>query len=265
MRRVQPPRACKRARGLDVPAESGKRVCVEHAHVGVEHPTLSDALVHVLRCSGCSFYGCRPLNCLREHAETCRSEPRVCKMCNVYWCVLHKHAKKCTDMDCRIWSCDDLKELRVLAQPTPDQFAVLIGNMTPDAGADAGTDAMVPLRGMECCICMERPRQVVMYPCSHLSVCTVCIPEIQRRGSCPLCRAPVSALQHGRWTYRLERERVRFATMMCDHCGEHQKEVMLLPCGHIPFCRECAPTAMHTATCPVCSATPHMVRRVFIP
>ncbi|KAH3756772.1 hypothetical protein Pelo_11448 [Pelomyxa schiedti] len=48
---------------------------------------------------------------------------------------------------------------------------------------------------LDCVICMTEPRQVVMLPCRHMSVCPQCANTLQQPSShCLLCRAPVNAI-----------------------------------------------------------------------
>lgn len=46
--------------------------------------------------------------------------------------------------------------------------------------------------GLECVVCLQRPRTYASTPCFHLCVCATCM---QRVHACPVCRRPVRAFQ----------------------------------------------------------------------
>lgn len=65
--------------------------------------------------------------------------------------------------------------------------------LRPVAGNIAATPAIEvatvnPIgQGLECSICMDKPRLIAFIPCGH-SVCTTCSGELK---ACPLCRADI--------------------------------------------------------------------------
>merc|ERR1712072_1142571 len=40
-----------------------------------------------------------------------------------------------------------------------------------------------------CCVCLDRPRCVVLQPCWHHVLCSLCAPSLAR---CPICRTPIA-------------------------------------------------------------------------
>lgn len=45
-------------------------------------------------------------------------------------------------------------------------------------------------RGLDCVVCLEAPREVLLYPCRHVCCCQACADRLQR---CPMCRAEKTA------------------------------------------------------------------------
>lgn len=43
---------------------------------------------------------------------------------------------------------------------------------------------------LRCVICLERARNVVLKPCSHLALCSQCTALAVNTATCPLCRVP---------------------------------------------------------------------------
>eukprot|EP00117_Sycon_ciliatum_P003074 scpid58221/ scgid1130/ RING finger protein 157 len=51
--------------------------------------------------------------------------------------------------------------------------------------------------GMECELCLSEPRDTMILPCRHLSICSSCADQLRFSASnCPFCRQPFSALLH---------------------------------------------------------------------
>eukprot|EP00818_Percolomonas_sp_WS_P003817 CAMPEP_0117442590 /NCGR_PEP_ID=MMETSP0759-20121206/4234_1 /TAXON_ID=63605 /ORGANISM="Percolomonas cosmopolitus, Strain WS" /LENGTH=442 /DNA_ID=CAMNT_0005234491 /DNA_START=548 /DNA_END=1873 /DNA_ORIENTATION=+ len=48
----------------------------------------------------------------------------------------------------------------------------------------------------QCCVCMERQRSCVLYPCKHLALCKMCAIQIDK---CPLCREPIESTTRIFW------------------------------------------------------------------
>ena len=40
-----------------------------------------------------------------------------------------------------------------------------------------------------CCVCFERERNVLLQPCAHLAICSVCAEQV---GGCPICRQKIT-------------------------------------------------------------------------
>lgn len=70
-----------------------------------------------------------------------------------------------------------------------------LASETPVVGVDA-TAAVVAaddIAGSECVVCLENPRDVLIYRCGHVAVCRSCGERLQRQGRpCPICRGPIS-------------------------------------------------------------------------
>lgn len=57
----------------------------------------------------------------------------------------------------------------------------------PAAGTASGDSAQ------ECVVCMENPRNALIYRCGHIAVCFDCGKRLQERGrTCPICRGPIT-------------------------------------------------------------------------
>ncbi|PHJ18792.1 zinc finger protein, partial [Cystoisospora suis] len=46
--------------------------------------------------------------------------------------------------------------------------------------------------GKECLICMTNPKDVMLYPCRHLCLCSDCLRSLHQE-KCPICRSHFSA------------------------------------------------------------------------
>ena len=48
----------------------------------------------------------------------------------------------------------------------------------------------------ECCMCLEKTKNIVLVPCNHLCVCESCAEDLMKnpKASCPLCRATVEKI-----------------------------------------------------------------------
>ncbi len=61
-------------------------------------------------------------------------------------------------------------------------------------GSDMGATIDVALAanagGVECSICLDRPRSAAFAPCGHLTACTACAAKMK---TCPICRAAVES------------------------------------------------------------------------
>ena len=43
----------------------------------------------------------------------------------------------------------------------------------------------------KCIICVDRPRNVIMKPCLHFSICSVCYANLRKK-VCPICKKPLN-------------------------------------------------------------------------
>ena len=46
-------------------------------------------------------------------------------------------------------------------------------------------------RKLECTVCMENERNVMLMPCRHVATCAACASQL--KGCCPICRRPVES------------------------------------------------------------------------
>lgn len=100
----------------------------------------------------------------------------------------------------------------------------------------------VPREGI-CRKCGKEPVQVFCVPCSHRVFCSKCGKEaLEKEESCPLCRFPINSLTDG------------FADEeVCGICSERKVDCIILPCGHIAYCQECAQKwIVQHNSCPTC-------------
>ena len=44
-----------------------------------------------------------------------------------------------------------------------------------------------------CCICLDKPRKIMIVPCNHLCLCQGCAHTAT--AECPLCRGPIDSLE----------------------------------------------------------------------
>lgn len=48
----------------------------------------------------------------------------------------------------------------------------------------------VPIKSLECTVCMDKERSILLEPCKHLALCESCANKCQE---CPLCRATITS------------------------------------------------------------------------
>eukprot|EP00947_MAST-08B_sp_MAST-8B-sp1_P001890 g1890.t1 len=63
-------------------------------------------------------------------------------------------------------------------------------------GGAAGGASRADLAGDYCVICMERPKQVIIFPCGHKKLCSTCAERFGpgkpgQHGKCPICRTAI--------------------------------------------------------------------------
>ena len=82
-----------------------------------------------------------------------------------------------------------------------------------------------------CLKCHSAPRECFLVDCGHRVYCQKCADEAAKNSeNCPLCRFPVSK---GLVGYKCTEDG------QCLICSEKKAECIILPCGHIGYCREC--------------------------
>merc|ERR1712065_4619 len=73
------------------------------------------ALVHASTCeakTNCpEGSACKKMKDLLEHRRSCKVRVRNgCETCKRILCLVQMHAKQCTDKDCKVFHCKDLKK-----------------------------------------------------------------------------------------------------------------------------------------------------------
>jgi len=75
-----------------------------------------------------------------------------------------------------------------LDQPSVDE--VKSENLELQAEATKLRKKLSDLESDVCCsVCLDRRKNIVLFPCSHCCVCRVCFMQIER--NCPICRVQV--------------------------------------------------------------------------
>ena len=75
--------------------------------------------------------------------------------------------------------------VRVLPQPPRDGC---------DPGPSSATSSPATPSRVECCVCFDGKRDVVLSPCAHCCMCARCAARLMQRPEsrkCPMCRAPI--------------------------------------------------------------------------
>mmetsp|Transcript_17403 Transcript_17403/g.31744 ORF Transcript_17403/g.31744 Transcript_17403/m.31744 type:complete len:270 (-) Transcript_17403:487-1296(-) len=67
-----------------------------------------------------------------------------------------------------------------------EELATMIRGMLTQLGGVLNQDGNA--EGKTCCVCMDKPSEVVLLPCKHLSMCAECSESVSR---CPLCRVEI--------------------------------------------------------------------------
>lgn len=67
-----------------------------------------------------------------------------------------------------------------------------VGGTQPELSPETSISSKdLPNSGMiECCVCMDEPRSVLLLPCRHVAVCRACLTRLSPC-LCPICRSPV--------------------------------------------------------------------------
>jgi len=51
-------------------------------------------------------------------------------------------------------------------------------------------------QSMECVVCMDRPKTLIVKPCGHACLCTTCWSEFRKPKLCPICRTPIIKVEN---------------------------------------------------------------------
>lgn len=101
----------------------------------------------------------------------------------------------------------------------------------------------IPTKGI-CWRCKKNPIQGFCVTCGHKVYCNDCGKAVveEQDKVCPLCRFPITAFTDG---FNLGEE--------CEICLERKPDSIVLPCGHIQYCKECLEVWIRdNGTCPTC-------------
>lgn len=84
---------------------------------------------------------------------------------------------------------DDTLEEGVGAASSSGGLAAGSGGTGAAGGGGAGADEDLDTDSSECVICLSDPRQVAVYPCRHMCMCSSCAEALPAQGNkCPICR-----------------------------------------------------------------------------
>jgi hypothetical protein len=81
-------------------------------------------------------------------------------------------------------------------QPSPDGCVGASAGARPArAPAEVRGPALARQASLgECCVCLDKPRDVVLTPCAHHAICAACATRLMADATgrkCPVCRAPI--------------------------------------------------------------------------
>ncbi|XP_076886476.1 histone acetyltransferase HAC12-like [Bidens hawaiensis] len=88
-----------------------------------------NTLMHASDCDRipCAYKECNTIRRLFSHAVRCSVKPRAdCKFCRRVWLILRLHSQICTDSDCKIPRCMDIKKHRGMLAARPASEHVTI-------------------------------------------------------------------------------------------------------------------------------------------
>ena len=110
-----------------------------------------------------------------------------------------------------------------------------------------------PSKGM-CWKCHEVEIQGYCVPCSHKLYCKKCGQlAVEAQESCPLCRFPITSFTDG----------FNAGEDQCQICLEKPIDCIILPCGHVGYCQNCAyDWISRSNSCPTCRAENATIKRL---
>lgn len=96
-----------------------------------------------------------------------------------------------------------------------------------------------------CCICKVNDANTVLVPCGHFHFCKACIINNMPL-ACPICAHWIVYRQH--WDH------VTRDLPECLICHTKKRSVIMVPCGHISTCIDCAKQCLQQGyfKCPTC-------------
>jgi uncharacterized protein YegL len=102
---------------------------------------------------------------------------------------------------------------------------------------------------MTCLICKNNRRQVVAYPCGHLTSCVGCMSIMrQLHMDCPVCRTKIEQLCEVMFPSLKDDPMMR-----CQKCKKNRIQTFNRPCNHATYCTECS--KLKDLVCPICDKT----------
>jgi hypothetical protein len=86
------------------------------------------------------------------------------------------------------------QQLRLEPPGVPSEAASASQMGLPSASVSASSEQ----DPVECCVCMEEPRNCKLLPCNHAVICTTCAAQLVARGdACPVCRGRIRSWEEG--------------------------------------------------------------------
>jgi parallel beta-helix repeat protein len=130
---------------------------------------------------------------------------------------------------------------------TNSPMALTDGMVLDEVWAEGPTDL--------CRGCKQKLIDCFLVECGHRVYCQECAHKVKdSKGQCPVCRFFVTGVTTG-----FEASQDGF----CLICMERQPNSVIVPCGHLGFCRECLQTWYESnSTCPTCRTEPSTFKRL---
>eukprot|EP00928_Gymnodinium_smaydae_P032017 TRINITY_DN23308_c0_g1_i1.p2 TRINITY_DN23308_c0_g1~~TRINITY_DN23308_c0_g1_i1.p2 ORF type:complete len:249 (-),score=42.57 TRINITY_DN23308_c0_g1_i1:220-966(-) len=100
---------------------------------------------------------------------------------------------------------------------------------------------------MPCSVCGLEPACIVEVPCGHVNSCARCAAKATG-GLCVRCRRGIEA----KVDISDFLEPKTGMPQRCNMCKRGRAHLVMLPCGHMCFCRDCLPASL--AGCPSCGS-----------
>lgn len=109
---------------------------------------------------------------------------------------------------------------------------------------------------IECLICLDSFKTVLIEPCGHLVYCQKCFENIdngKKISACPKCRSECV-------NYNFIN--ANFLYNQCQVCNREVAD-LLLDCGHVALCVDCDEKDNNNHTCPICHKASINANKIF--